>query len=60
MASPVDHNYAIDLEGHMYRGRKTKPSDVPPDELEKIKVQGQVSWTSNLIDSAASAEKQST
>lgn len=43
MASPVDHNYAIDLEGHMYRGRKTKPSDVPPDELEKIKVQGQVS-----------------
>ncbi|PNF40196.1 putative 28S ribosomal protein S26, mitochondrial [Cryptotermes secundus] len=40
LASPVDHNYAIDLEGHIYRGHKTKPSDVPPDELEKIQVQG--------------------
>lgn len=43
LASPVDHNYAIDLEGHIYRGCKTKPSDVPPDELERIEVQGQVS-----------------
>jgi small subunit ribosomal protein S26 len=43
LASPVDHNYAIDLEGHIYRGHKTKPSDVPPEELEKIQVQEQIS-----------------
>lgn len=43
LASPVDHNYAIDLEGHIYRGHKTKPSDVPADELEKIQVQGKIS-----------------
>jgi len=39
----VDYNYAIDLEGHIYQGSKTKPSDISPDKLEKIKVQGQVS-----------------
>jgi small subunit ribosomal protein S26 len=43
LASPLDHNYAIDLEGHIYQGRKTKPSDISSDKLEKITVEGQVS-----------------
>ncbi|XP_069669081.1 small ribosomal subunit protein mS26 [Periplaneta americana] len=42
LANPVDHNFAIDLQGNIYRGRKTKPTDVPPDEVEKIQIQGQV------------------
>lgn len=56
LASPVDHNYAIDLEGHIYRGHKTKPSDVPPEELEKIQVQEQISWSFNLCDPTASSQ----
>ncbi|XP_021934609.1 probable 28S ribosomal protein S26, mitochondrial isoform X2 [Zootermopsis nevadensis] len=43
LISPVDHNYAIDLEGHIFQGHKTKPTDVPPDKLEKVQVQGLVS-----------------
>ncbi len=34
--NPADHEFAIDLRGHIYRGRMTKSSDVPPEEREKI------------------------
>lgn len=34
--NPVDHEFAIDKEGHIYRGRTLKCSEVPNDSREKI------------------------
>ncbi len=34
--NPVDHEFAIDLEGNIYRGRYTKSTSVPPNKREKI------------------------
>ncbi|KAJ9588969.1 hypothetical protein L9F63_017729 [Diploptera punctata] len=28
LATTVDHNFAVDLEGHLFKGRQTKPSDI--------------------------------
>jgi small subunit ribosomal protein S26 len=36
--NPVDYEYAIDTEGHIYRGRYTKSMLVPPEQREKIPV----------------------
>ncbi|CAB4061310.1 MRPS26 [Lepeophtheirus salmonis] len=36
--SPVDYEYAIDKEGHIYKGRYTKSILVPSDQREKIEV----------------------
>ena len=38
LASPVDHEFAIDKEGNIYRGRYTKSVLVPKEQLEKIPV----------------------
>ncbi len=32
----MDHEFAIDLEGNIYRGRYTKSTSVPPNKREKI------------------------
>lgn len=36
--NPVDHEFAIDTKGFIYRGRETKSLNVPPREREKIPV----------------------
>merc|ERR1739838_254030 len=36
MANPVDFNFAIDTQGHIIRGRNTRPHDIPEDEREKL------------------------
>jgi len=38
MADPVDHEFAIDKEGHIYRGRYTKSLKVPLDQREKMEM----------------------
>ncbi|PSN50038.1 putative 28S ribosomal protein S26 [Blattella germanica] len=38
LGSIVDHNFAIDTDGNIFRGRTTKPSDVPPEERTQIQV----------------------
>jgi small subunit ribosomal protein S26 len=43
LTNPVDHNYAIDLEGHIYGGLETKPTHVPPDELKEVQAKALVS-----------------
>ena len=34
--SPIDYEYAIDTEGHIYRGRETKSILIKRDDREKI------------------------
>merc|ERR1712096_319627 len=36
LANPVDFEFAIDKEGHMFRGRTTKCKKVEPKNYEKI------------------------
>jgi small subunit ribosomal protein S26 len=36
LQNPVDHEFAIDLEGNIYRGRYTKSIEVPKQDREKI------------------------
>ncbi len=36
LQNPVDHEFAIDLQGNIYRGRFTKSIEVPAKDLEKI------------------------
>ena len=38
LENPLDYEYAIDLEGHIYRGRNTRSILVPEAEREKIPV----------------------
>ncbi|CAL4105048.1 unnamed protein product, partial [Meganyctiphanes norvegica] len=38
IANPVDYNFAMDADGHIFRGRNTRPADVPEDEREKLEV----------------------
>nr|CAD7567547.1 unnamed protein product [Timema californicum] len=41
LATETDHNYAIDLEGNVYRGRYSKPTVNPPEEREKLEVKAE-------------------
>lgn len=34
--NPVDHEFAIDVQGHIYRGRTLKCNDVPKENRQKI------------------------
>jgi small subunit ribosomal protein S26 len=36
LQNPVDHEFAIDLQGNIYRGRFTKSIEVQAKDLEKI------------------------
>ena len=36
LQNPIDHEYAIDLQGNIYRGRYTKSIEVPAKNREKI------------------------
>lgn len=36
LANPVDYNYAIDQEGHIFRGSKTRPGDIAKEDWEKL------------------------
>lgn len=36
MANPSDYNFAIDQDGHVFRGRNTKPEDVKREEWEQL------------------------
>merc|ERR1712080_30411 len=36
LANPVDYEFAIDTEGHIFRGRTTKSSKVPRENREKL------------------------
>ena len=36
IANPTDYNFAIDDDGHVFRGRNTKPSDVEREEWEQL------------------------
>lgn len=38
LANPVDYEFAIDTQGHIYRGRYTKSVEVPPALREKLKL----------------------
>jgi len=36
LANPEDFNYAIDLEGYVYRGKETSIDKIPPESREKL------------------------
>ncbi|XP_063882079.1 small ribosomal subunit protein mS26-like [Scylla paramamosain] len=36
MENPTDYNFALDQEGHIFRGRTTKPQDVKIEEWEQL------------------------
>ncbi|KAK3865863.1 hypothetical protein Pcinc_028556 [Petrolisthes cinctipes] len=36
IANPVDYNFAVDNEGHVFRGRLTKPQDTDEKDWEKL------------------------
>lgn len=36
MANPKDFNFAIDEDGHIFRGRNTRPEDVDEKDREKL------------------------
>lgn len=36
IANPVDYNFALDAEGHVFRGRYTKPEDSDEKDWEKL------------------------
>ena len=38
LQNPIDHEFAIDLQGNIYRGRYTKSIEVSPQSREKIPV----------------------
>lgn len=54
LANPVDHEYAIDTEGHIYYGRYTASMDVPANQRIKIPV------PKNEMDFLASEEEAET
>ncbi|XP_023342829.1 probable 28S ribosomal protein S26, mitochondrial [Eurytemora carolleeae] len=39
--SPVDHEFAIDIHGHIYRGRETYSLKVPLEKREKLTLRGE-------------------
>merc|ERR1719244_2521584 len=39
--NPLDPEFAIDLQGHIYRGRKTRSLKVPPENREKLTLQSE-------------------
>ncbi|XP_063221192.1 small ribosomal subunit protein mS26 [Bacillus rossius redtenbacheri] len=43
LSSEVDYNFAIDLEGNIFRGRFTNPKQVSSDKLEKTEISAQAS-----------------
>ena len=36
LANPVDYEFAIDLEGNIFRGRTTKSKKLKPEDFEKM------------------------
>jgi len=36
LANPIDYEYAIDNEGHIFRGRKAKSNKIDPKDFEKM------------------------
>ena len=36
LANPIDHEFAIDLEGNIFRGRSTKSNKIKPEQLERL------------------------
>ena len=36
LANPVDYEFAIDLEGNIFRGRTTKSKKMKPEDFEKM------------------------
>ena len=36
LANPVDYEFAIDLEGNIFRGRTTKSKKIKPEDFEKL------------------------
>ena len=42
LANPVDYEYAIDLQGNIFRGRSTKSKKVDPSNFEKLPVASQL------------------
>ena len=36
LANPVDYEFAIDLDGNIYRGRSTKSKKMKSEDVEKI------------------------
>ena len=36
LANPVDYEFAIDLEGNIFRGRTTKSKKINPEDFEKM------------------------
>ena len=36
LANPVDYEFAIDLEGNIFRGRTTKSKKIKPEDFEKM------------------------
>ena len=36
LANPVDYEFAIDLDGNIYRGRSTKSKKMKSEDIEKI------------------------
>ena len=38
LQNPIDHEFAIDLQGNIYRGRYTKSIEVPAKDREKVPV----------------------
>ncbi|KAG0722001.1 putative 28S ribosomal protein S26, mitochondrial [Chionoecetes opilio] len=42
MEDPTDYNFALDPDGHVFRGRNTRPEDVPKEEWEKLERAAQI------------------
>ena len=36
LANPIDYEFAIDLDGNIFRGRSTKSKKLKPEDIEKI------------------------
>ncbi|XP_042241230.1 probable 28S ribosomal protein S26, mitochondrial [Homarus americanus] len=36
IANPIDYNFVIDQEGHIFRGCNTKPESIPEEDREKL------------------------
>ena len=41
LANPIDYEYAIDLQGNIFRGRATKSKKVDPENYEKLPLASQ-------------------
>ena len=50
--SPIDYEYAIDTEGHIFRGRTTRAKDMDTKDMVKLPLAGEelVSETAEMIN----------